>query len=125
MNILEFKKKFTKISDKEIGTGQFSNTVNQCCVIGHAMRMTSENPEDYSQENCSDNINFGSDALDGCNLRVVSRQALVKSKETFLFDISGINNRQSAKYNQETSKKRVIAFLDYLIYKGYGKENIR
>jgi hypothetical protein len=32
----------------------FTNGENKCCVVGHYMRLTSNNPTDYSKQNCDD-----------------------------------------------------------------------
>ncbi len=82
----------------------FSDEISKCCIIGHYKRLTSDNPDDYSFENCSDN--FLSD------LRLKGLQ--------FGVNIAGINNSPNcSKYNQKTAKARSIACLKDMIKAGY------
>ncbi len=92
-------------------SNDFTDGKNKCCVIGHYMRLTSDNPNDYSFGNCSDG--FESD------LRTES----VKFLGSMLIDISNVNNNlfsyQTHKYIQKRCKSRVIAFLKDMIKGGY------
>ena len=85
-----------------------------CCAIGHFQRLSSDNPSDYSQKNCSD----GSESLE---LRKVSSeylQEVFRTKPTDCVDIAYINNKPFKNYNQTIPKQRVMALLADMIEAG-------
>jgi hypothetical protein len=87
-------------ADKWI-SGFFTNSVSVCCVIGHFTRLTSEDPEDYSQGNCEDH-----DVPPERNLRHAF-EALTRGKGV-VHDLATLNN--VAPY--ETRKEIVLRALD-------------
>lgn len=92
-------------SDKFI-VNNFTNGIDACCVIGHYQRLTSSNPSDYSRSNCSDFY----DITPFSSLRMESLK--------YGIDIATVNNKKTARYQQDTSKERVIAALKNIIIAG-------
>ena len=97
-------------------TGTFTDIVSSCCVVGHYVRLISDNPDDYSSENCRDFEKFG---YAGCDLRIASEQFL-KSKGNY-GTIATVNNGndEDLPYLQNTPKERSIALLNDMIKAGY------
>lgn len=87
-------------------TNNFTNKEDKCCAIGHYVRLTSNNPNDYSLSNCTDTPSSMSE------LRIISEQYLVD------YTIATVNNRQINRYQQKTPKDRVIACLKDMVKAG-------
>jgi len=43
----------TPLKEEEFMQYDFTNGKDKCCVIGHLVRLTSENPSDYGKRNCT------------------------------------------------------------------------
>ena len=83
--------------------GVFSDEKGKCCVIGHYQRIKSNNPSDYSYNNCND--------FDGTNNDLSELRKASKIFKEYGSDIVKVNNDDNIYYNQKTCKSRVIAFL--------------
>jgi hypothetical protein len=110
----EAKRLLGGIPEDEWMTDEFGNGKNKCCAIGHLMRITSEDPNNYTPSHCSDVFRFG---VAGCPLRVASEE-FIAMKDLDMFDISDINNTETESYPQPTPKQRVMAFIDDMIAAG-------
>ena len=102
---MELKKQLVKakelvkdIPKEEWLSGAFSNTLGRCCFFGHLARLTSEDSEDYSEQNCK------------------------PKQDTWVYDLwfdgnilVDANNFDSKKYQQDNPKDRVIAAIDDLL----------
>ena len=101
----DYRAMLEPIAEEDFIVDIFTDEVSKCCVIGHITRLTSKNPSDFSFKNCNDNgINFGANTF---------RNYCYKHGH-----ISIVNNQRVYIYNQDTPKKRVIAFLDDMITAG-------
>jgi len=80
---------------------KFTDGLGRCCVIGHYMRLTSENPMDFSFYNCRD--------LYWSDLRLESEKFSPGR------NIVKVNNSSPP----ETRKNNIIAFLEDMIAAGY------
>lgn len=108
------------IPAKNWTTGSFSNGKNKCCLHGHIMRLSSDDPNDFSLDNCSDRKarnNTGSNI--STKLRAVSRKFLDLNPELWWVDSSSINNGDRVEYPQKTPKPRSIKLLKDMIKAGY------
>lgn len=98
MNKLEIltdaQEKLSKIPRSEWMEDDFSNGVDKCCAIGHLVRLSSDDPSNYSRSNC----------VDWHRSDVLIRQA-TKGQ------IARVNNNCVHEYQQKTIKGRVMAFL--------------
>jgi hypothetical protein len=96
-------------------TDKFADNKGKCCAIGHFIRLTGENPADYSPDNCAD---WRGDQKD---LRKASRTAAQQILDTSNdIDLADINN--SPIYNgwiEESIKDRVIHFLQDAVKAGF------
>lgn len=88
--------------------GEFTDNMNSCCSVGHFNRLTSRNPEDYSNNNC-----FMS--TDGMSLYKASATYL----NILIAPIVQVNDGYISKYSEDTPKARVIHLLQDMIEAGY------
>jgi len=84
---------------------------SKCCAIGHYVRLTSNNPDNYNSDNCVD--------YNRAPIRNSSSEFLNKIHNLNGIDIAHVNNKPVAKYTQDTPKERVIALLNDMIKAGY------
>ncbi len=93
---------------------RFSDEESKCCVVGHFVRLTSENPADYSENNCCD---WGRPAS---KLRLTTRD-FIKERVTWRDrDITDVNNTTTINgWTDPDIKTRVINFLEDAIKAGY------
>jgi hypothetical protein len=98
---------FTKLelipSDEFLNDKRFTNEVDKACVIGHLVRLSSDNPSDYSLENCNDRH-------ESIPIRVLSVKFL-GGENSHDDSIANYNNEKLGVYQQETSKERSLALL--------------
>jgi len=93
----------------------FTNTRGMCCAVGHVVRLESENPEDYSELNCSDHMNGNTDFRD-------YTEKFLKEVHDMHVSVVAVNNDESYipdKYKKEGVKERVVALLEDMIEHGY------
>jgi len=108
------------IPSEQIITSHFSNGVDKCCVVGHLVRLASENPSDYSVENCRDfHWNGGLNTSKMLPIRGLVAK-FVDPRYPNPIDpgaqcISYVNNGMSSKYEQATPKERVVAVLEDML----------
>lgn len=102
------------IAEEDFITDHFSDIKSKCCVIGHVKRLTSEDPNDYSNENCFSTICDPYHNLP----REIRIQSLIFISDGLGSDISVINNQKMYSYTQDTPKQRVVALLNDMIAAG-------
>lgn len=91
--------------------GEFTNQDGACCSIGHYKRLTSENPNDYSWDNCDDHGN--------CDLRIASSEYILEGHGA-PYDIADVNNDPAINgYKEPEIKDRVLHLLKDMIEAGY------
>lgn len=97
----------------------FSNNKDKCCAIGHFTRLTSDNPDNFSMENCSDKgfVNYYRDN----NLRKASKDYLKDKHECDSSqDLAEVNNTLNVNgYREVLIKDRVIHLLKDMVEAGY------
>lgn len=108
---------------KDIPKGNFIDTIftdekESCCVIGHIMRLTSKDPNDYSIKNCGTNsiLDDREEYIEFIRQTTLEFNMLYNNKS---YDISIVNNGLSDVYIQEEIKDRVVAMLEDMIENGY------
>lgn len=103
----DFIEKFKQIPEENVIDGEFTNQVDSCCVLGHYHRLKSDNPNDYSADNCNDLI----DHVFGGELRRLGLDYDIALAE--------INNGNWCMhtYPQKTPKQRSLAALNDLLNK--------
>lgn len=93
-------------------THSFTNEKDCCCVQGHLCRLTSENPNDYSRDNCSEwKLDNDSDVP---QFREKSQKFIkeVYGINYIDYSIADVNNDNTINgYTQESIKDRIVAFL--------------
>lgn len=90
--------------------GEFGDGNGKCCAIGHYVRLTSENPNNFHHQACHDN--FQSD------LRLVSKQFLME-KHSLRGCIADVNNDNDINgYKAPEIKDRVIHLLEDMVKEG-------
>lgn len=100
----------------------FTDEKGKCCAIGHYMRLTSHDPNDYSMSNCCDRnyINKRVASYAGSDLRISSEQYLRTVHSEQDVTLSEVNNSAHINgYNQSEVKDRVIACLKDMVAAGY------
>lgn len=93
----------------------FTDKISKCCVIGHYCRLTSENPSDFSIDNCTRD-GFGS--WGRTDLQKAAKSFL-KVRELPVDKIEEINNDATEEYPEATIKERVVHFLSDMVAAGY------
>ncbi len=105
----------SEIPEKEFIVNEFTNGENKCCAIGHYERLKSENPDDYSLNNCADIYTQSH----GRKLRDITGE-YIRQKYDIHGTIAFVNNSDDVNgYNQKTPKARVIALLKDMVKDGY------
>lgn len=124
------------IPAEDILIGVFTDFTSKCCIIGHLNRLNSENPEDYSTENCSDIRGTIFHTYISNETRIASRKFIAEKYpdniavvveagvpsvigQTTDTDLSVVNNQKVMHWNQETPKERSIALLTEMVEAGY------
>lgn len=125
MNASEVLALIKPIPSEQIIVGRFSDGVDKCCIIGHVTRLTSKNPSDYSDKNCSDR---NRDGLCVSPVRSLTSQYMEEKHLHSIFfgevfskynSISEVNNGVVPEYKQPEPKDRCVAFLQDMIKEGY------
>lgn len=106
--------KINTIPSENIITTKFTDGESKCCVIGHLVRLGSENPENYSRINC---VDWYPDTFDGHPIRKLSERFLKSKLDIFEYDcsIASVNNGECELYKQETPKERSLACLEDML----------
>jgi hypothetical protein len=92
--------------------GEFSDGVGACCALGHWTRLNSDNPEDYSEDNCWEDSS--------CDLRKASRKFMEDTYGYTYANIASVNNETEYNgYNEPVIKERVLHLLTDMITAGY------
>ena len=94
-------------------THSFSDENNQCCAIGHYIRLKSGDPNNYSTENCSDYFfNF--------SIREMSTNFIKHQYGIQGASIATVNNGNAVNgYSEPAIKDRVIHLLQDMVKAGY------
>jgi hypothetical protein len=104
--------KISAIPSENIISQEFSDGTDKCCIVGHLNRLASENPQDYSVDNCSDTV------LNQNPIRHLSLKFLngVHTHEFWVTDLATVNNGTcQSKYPQATPKERSLACLEDML----------
>ena len=132
MNATLAKKLLEPIPPTQFITSAFSIPhKQQCCAVGHLQRLTSKNPEDYSENNCRD---FKGGlfqeatpsrilAPDVFNFARITVQQFFEEKfslpDTDLSDVNNSSKGYFGNYFEKDPKDRVIHLLNDMIADGY------
>ena len=122
MNATIAKELLDPIPAKDFITNSFSDNNGKCCGIGHLIRLTSKNPDNYSPNNCSDRTyKYGTG---GVRIFVRDKVDRFMKKEhninLYGDGLSEINNRDCHNgYTQKKVKARIIHLLKDMIKAGY------
>jgi hypothetical protein len=128
LTINQFYNKLKKISSKNVIKQSFGDGENSCCVIGHAMRLSSDDSSNFSRSHCSD-YDISKDSTS--NLREISKKFLANKFPIHPEDdwnplnIAKVNNQKIEAYRQKTPKARILACLKDMIDAGFGNELVR
>lgn len=96
----------SKVPEEEFITGIFTDGRNKCCAIGHLMRLTSADPDDYTYNNCSDRLGHP------ISVREASEKFIHNVYNQEGFSIADVNNTFAVNgYTEETPKARVLHLL--------------
>ena len=127
MNATQAKELLLPIAKEDFLLDKFTNKINKCCAIGHLVRLTSDNPSDYTTENCVDfdlsdfpiiNPKEGAEEVHDFARTKVNKFLLKEYDEDE--NLATVNNCDLVNgYNQDNPKDRVIALLDDMIKSGY------
>ena len=127
MNATQAKELLSPIAKENFIKDEFTNGIGKCCAVGHLVRLTSDNPSDYSKENCSD-LDFSGSLIGRIREGAEDVHDFVRTKvNKFLKEerdqdtnLAGVNNYSFFKgYHQDNPKDRVISLLDDMIKAGY------
>jgi hypothetical protein len=100
------------IPEEDFITDRFTDKQGKCCAIGHLQRLTSQNPTNYSQNNCSDRIEG--------DIRIASNKYLTEAYNLSYESIASVNNENTINgYNENTPKQRVLHLLEDMVKAGY------
>ena len=88
---------------------KFTNTLDKCCVIGHWTRLKSQDPDDFSENNC---VDYGYGGL---------RTAYKVLSDSYCADIAEINNSEDwagkcgIPWQARTPRARALAALRFAV----------
>lgn len=88
-----FIEKFEAIPEDEWCTQLYVNENNQCCALGHC------------------GVTFEKGSVEGITLNTLSIKALNSPNTGNYMSIINVNDGEHPKYQQDTPKQRVLAFL--------------
>lgn len=105
----------TPIPKEEFITQLFTDGEGRCCAIGHIKRLQSDNPSDYSSDNCSDNLTAD------IPIRTASTKYLKEVHNArYWASIASVNNNNNINgYTEPEIKDRVIHLLNDMVAAGY------
>ena len=116
MNSKRAKELLENIPTNEFIVGDYTDYKGRCCAIGHLIRLSSNNPTDYSMDNCED-IHDG-EIYDFVRGRV--SQYIMEVHNENHYDLSNVNNSTCINgYIEDEPKTRVIHLLNDMIEAGY------
>jgi hypothetical protein len=104
--------KISAIPSEDIIVNSFTDKKSKCCVVGHLTRLGSKNPNDYSQDNCTDWTSEND--YEGLPIRQLSVRYF-ENKNGFYESLAGVNNGENSLYKQETPKERSLALLQDML----------
>lgn len=87
----------------------FTNTKDKCCSVGHLQRLTSNDPSDYSYNNCTD-----SNHLQSRSFRVVIDEIARQYMPYDYAQLAIINNTPTRASSASDPKSRVMEHLTKL-----------
>lgn len=113
MEAEEALKLLEPLAEEEFLKFAFTDRVSKCCVLGHLKRLTSNDPSDYSHDNCDLDISLFKDrALYYLNTAMCEKLG---------FNMFAINNNYVSDYSDiKETKNRVIKALTDLKLKQHG-----
>ncbi len=94
-------------------TFEYTNNEGACCLLGHYNRLTSGNPNDYSDENCWD-------GKGDKELRSATKKFLINTYQINFVDGADVNNQNNINgYIEDNPKDRCIHLLQDMVKAGY------
>ena len=104
MNATKALKLLKPIPANEWIIDDYTDNIGKCCAIGHLVRLTNEDPTDYSRYKCY--TNHGDKVYDFVRHEVKS---FISTKHGLSADLASVNNDNDVNgYNQKKPKTRVI-----------------
>jgi len=103
------------LTPDELITHKYTNKVDKCCIMGHWLRIHSDDPKDYSIENCC-RERYNMSTLRGVSVQYFINVFKIPGR---YYDISTINNQPTKYYPQDTPYERVKALLTDMVAAGY------
>jgi hypothetical protein len=117
---------FKDIPEEEWLAGDFTDKKSKCCVIGHWIRLHSDNPKEYAFWNCSDfnpySNNGKTNFRDHLDNLIIEKYNPLRNWENPYSSLAQINNEKTGHFQQETPKQRVIALFEELLQDEREKE---
>jgi hypothetical protein len=107
------------IPEGDFISSDYTDYESKCCLAGHLTRLKSENPLDFSFDNCSDMVDKY--MVDKQNpIRKISEKFIQEKFGIKNIDIIDVNNGTIALqiYNFPSQKQRVVACLKDMIKAG-------
>ena len=112
MNASEALKMVEGIPKEQFIAQTYTDEINKCCFFGHAKRLSSSNPDDYSFKNCSTG--------EHSDIQAPSMRFLRDTTEFAYRDLVDINDRpHTPPYVEPEIKDRLTHFLTDMIKAGY------
>ncbi len=95
-------------------TKDYTDGKSKCCFAGHYVRLTSDNPEDFSDSNCSNNTEELRQLHEDSIKFLEEKYGIEKNGFVSVNDYNTING-----YTQKTIKYRNLKLLEEMIEAGY------
>lgn len=112
MNAQEAYNLLEPIPEEKFMRSFFTDGRSACCAAGHLIRLTSDNPKDYSLKNC---VDIGHSPVITF-IRDTTGYFLTEVKKVNGFvDLATVNNAKLNGYNEDTCKARVLHLLKDMI----------
>lgn len=77
--------------------GKYTDGQGKCCAIGHLVRLTSDDPTDYDEENCMDGIQKNQDVTLFARNKVTE---FLSKRYDFWESLAGVNNNMITSSHQ-------------------------
>jgi len=125
MDAKEAKELLQPIPNEDFIRNKYSDEIGKCCAVGHLIRLKSEDPSDFSIENCTDwsgTFLFNPEPEVGKFVREECQNFLFKKHKILSCDLASVNNYNNINgygYDDENIKNRVMKLLDDMIEAGY------
>lgn len=129
MNATQAKELLLTVPKEDFITHSYTDGEGKCCGIGHLERLSSNDPNDYSPDNCMDLKKYEEDPVSVFVRKQVYNfltknyaEELPVKVNSYLYipNLAHVNNQDNINgFTQDNPKDRVIALLDEMIAAGY------